>query len=100
MVSTTEVDGDNKLNRLVNWKNKPKPKNKHLNFTGTAKSESALYQKVITTGTSQDGQIISIVESLPSYIGAKGYASWVESIRHMERKDEDDFMPATVNRRD
>ena len=44
--------------------------------------------------------MISIVESLSSYIGAKGYASWAESIRVMERKDEDDFMPATVNGRD
>ena len=98
MVSTTEVDG-NKPNRQAAWKNKPKLENKNLNFAGAAKSDSVLYQKVITSGTSQDRQIISIVESLPSYIGAKGYASWAESISGMERKDEDNFMPAQVNQR-
>ena len=99
MVSTTEVGGDNKSNRPANWKNKPKSENQFSKFTGAAKSDSVLYQKVITSGTNQDRQIISIVESLPSYIGAKGYASWAESIRGMERKDEENFMPAQVNRR-
>ena len=99
MVSTTEVEG-NKANRQTAWKNKLKFENKNLNFAGAAKSDSVLYQKVITSGTSQDGQIISIVESLPSYIGTKGYPSWTESIRHLERKDEDNFIPATFNKRD
>ena len=100
MVSTTAVGCDNKPNRQTNYKNKSKSKNKHLDFTGAEKSDSVLYQKVITSGTSQDRQILSIMESLPSYIGTKGYLSWAESICSMERIVEDDFMPATVNRRD
>ena len=75
MVLTTAVDGDNKPNRPANWTEKPKFDTSHLNFTGAAKSDSAFYQKVITTERSQDGQLIAIVESLPSYIGAKRYTS-------------------------
>ena len=39
---------------------------------------------------------MSIVKILLSYIGVKGYTSWAESIRGMERKDEDDSMPTTA----
>ena len=55
MVSTTEVDGGKAPNRQATWKNKPKSKNKNLNFAGAAKSDSVLYQRVITSGTSQTG---------------------------------------------
>ena len=99
MVSTTEVDGD-KPNIQATWKNKRKSENKNLNFAGAAKSDSVLYQKVITSGTNQDGQLLSLVETLPSYIGIKGYTDWAESIRGMERKDKDDFMPIVVRKRD
>ena len=51
MVSPTEVGGDNKPNRKANWKNQPRSENKFLNFTGGLESDSALYQKVITSGT-------------------------------------------------
>ena len=98
MVSITEVDGD-KPNRQAAWKNKPKSKNKNLNFTGATKSDSVLFQKITTSKTSQTGQIITIVEYLPSYIGNKGYAEWAESICLMERKIQDDFILAIVNRR-
>ena len=44
--------------------------------------------------------MISLVEILPGYIGIKGYADWAESSCGMERKDEDNFMPTIVCRRD
>ena len=99
MVSNTEVDGDKTPNRQAAWKNKPKSENKNLNFAGTAKSDSVLFQKIITSGTSQAGQIITILENLPrSYIGNEGYPAWAERIHTMERKIQDDFMPDTVGR--
>ena len=66
IVSTTEVDG-NKANRQVAWKNKPKSKNNNLNFAGVAKLDSGLYQKVVTSGTSQDGQNINSEKSIKLY---------------------------------
>ena len=70
MVSTTEIDG-NKPNRQAAWKNKPKSENKNLNFAGAAKSDNVLNQEVFTSRTSQVRQMISIVESLLSYIRKK-----------------------------
>ena len=98
MLSTTKVDYD-KSNSQATWKNKPKSKNKNLNFACAPKSGGVLYQKIITSGKSQDRQIISIVESLPSYIQNKRYSSWAESIHRMERVDQDNCIPAIVNRR-
>ena len=93
MVSTTKVNGD-KPNRQIAWINKPKSKNKNLNFAGAANLLSFIKRSL-----SQAGQIISIVESAQSYIGNNGYLAWAKCIRHMERKDQDNFIPATVKRR-
>ena len=56
MVSTTEVGGGNTPNSQASRKNQPKPSNKKpVEFTGDAKAESILYQKVITSGANQAG---------------------------------------------
>ena len=55
MVITAEV-GSNKPNSKAGWKNKPKPGTQVSRFTGAATSESVLHNKVITSGTNQDGQ--------------------------------------------
>ena len=69
-----------------------------MGFKGDAKAESVLHAKVITSGSSQAGQIIVLVSSLSIYIGEKGYPRWDESMRLMERKNQDNFMPADVGR--
>ena len=101
MVSTTEVagKGGNTRNGSAANKNQPKPNNKKaVGFKGDAKAESVLHAKVITGGSSQAGQIIVLVSSLSTYIGEKGYSRWADSLRLMERKDQDYFMPADVGR--
>ena len=94
MVSATEV-GDNKTpDSKANWnKNKPKPGDQVPRFSGAATSDSVLHGKVITTGLNQDGQLITVVKAIPSYIGVKHYPEWAESFRIMTRKNEDKFMP-------
>ena len=100
MVSTTEVSGD-KPNSKANWnKNKPKPRIQVLRFTGAATSDSVLYNKVITSRTNQDVQLITLVEILPSFISINHYADWAESFRGMERKNKADFMQTAVHKRD
>ena len=101
MVSTTEVAGrdGNTRNGPAAKKNKPKPNNKKaVGFKGDAKAESVLDAKVITGGSNQVGQIIVLVSSLSTYIGEKGFPHWVECLRLMERKNQDNFMPADVGR--
>ena len=101
MVSTTEAagKGDNTCNGLAANKNKPKPNNKKpVRFKGDAKAESVLHAKVITGGSSQAGQIVLLVSSLSTYIGEKGYPHWADSLRLMERWDQDHFMPTNVGR--
>ena len=99
MVSSTEVGGDNTPNSQAAKKNQPRPNNKKSNgFKGDAKTESALNGKVIISGSSQAGQLISLTESLSSFIGDKGFPHWAESIRLMQRSTEGDFMPANVGR--
>ena len=73
MVSATEVGGNKTPNSKANWKNKPnKSENQFSKFAGAAQqSDNVLYQKVITGGTNQDGQIVALVETLPSYISTK-----------------------------
>ena len=93
MVFTTDVGGD-KLNNEANWnKNKPKPGSQILKFTGTATLDSVLNNKVITSGTNQDGQPITVVEPIPSFISVNHYANWANSFRSMGRKLEADFIP-------
>ena len=101
MVSTTEVAGrgGNTRNGPAAKKNQPKPNNKKaVGFKGDAKAESVLHAKVITCGSNQARQIIVLVSSLSTYIGEKGYPHWAESMRLMERKNQDNFMPADVGR--
>ena len=99
MVSSTEVGGDNTPNSQAAKKNQPRPNNKKSNgFKGDAKTESALNGKVIISGSSQAGQLISLTESLSRFIGDKGFPHWAESIRLMQRSTEGDFMPANVGR--
>ena len=100
MVSTMDVGGD-KPNSKANWnKNKPKPGTQVSRFTRTAISERVFHNKVITRGTNQDGQLITLVEAIPSCIGINHYAHWIESFRCMERKLEADFIPIAPRKRD
>ena len=93
MVSSTDVGG-NKPNSKDYWnKNKPKPGTQVSKFTGTATSESVLHNKVITSCTNQDGQLITLVEVILSFIGINHYVNWAESFQSMERKIEADFIP-------
>ena len=70
MISTTEVGGGNTRNSLAGRKSQSKPNNKKLvGFKGDAKAESVLHGKVITSGSNQVGQIITLVSNLSSYIG-------------------------------
>ena len=74
MVSATDVGGD-KPNSKANWnKNKPKPRSQVSKFSGAATSDNVLHGKVITTGSNQDGQSITLVEAIPSYIGTNQHA--------------------------
>ena len=67
MVSTTEAagKGGNSRNGSAANKNQPKPSNKKsVVFKGNAKVESALHLKVITSGSNQSRQIITLTASL------------------------------------
>ena len=101
MVSTTESAGrgGGTRNGPAAIKKQPKPSNKKsTGFKGDAKSESALYLKVITSGSSQSAQLLALTASLSTYIGEKGYSHWADSIRLGERKEQADFMPPPVRR--
>ena len=93
MVSIMDI-GNNKPKNKANWnKNKPKLGTQDLRFTGAATSENTLHNKVITSGTNQRGQIIALVEAIPSFVGINHYADWAESFHHMGRKIQADFIP-------
>ena len=101
MVSTTETagKGGGTRNGPAASKNQPKPSNKKsTGFKGDAKSESALYLKVITSGSSQSAQLLALTASLSTYVGEKGYSHWADSIRLDERKEQAYFMPPAVRR--
>ena len=100
MVSTTNVAGG-KPNSKANWnKNKPKPVNQVPIFGGVATSDNVLHCKVITTGANQDGQIITLVKAIPSFISINHYADWAESFCSMTRKTEADFMAIEPRKQD
>ena len=99
MVSSTEVGSGNTPNRQAAWKNKPKPGNQVPRFSGAATSDNVLHGKIITTGSNQDGQLITLVKAIPSYIGVKHYPEWAESFHIMTRKNEDEFMPTAPRKR-
>ena len=71
-----------------------------LRFNGAANSDNVLHGKVITTGTNQDGQIITLVKAIPSYIGIKHYTEWAERFHSMTRKTEADFMTTKPRKQD
>ena len=101
MVSTTEAagKGGSTCNGSAANKNQPKPNNKKpVGFKGDAKAESTLHLKVITSGSNQSGQIIALVACLSTYVGEKGYPHWADSLRLIDRKDQDHFMPTDVGR--
>ena len=100
MVSTTEVGGDNKPNSKANWKNKPKPGPQVPRFSGAAPSDNVLHGKIITTGANQDEQLITLVKTLPNYIGANQFADWAESFCSMTRKSQADFLTTEPRKRD
>ena len=101
MVSTMDVGGNNP-NSKANWnKSKPKAGTQISRFTGTVISESVLHNKVITSGTNQDGQPIMLVEAIPSFIGINHYVNRAESesFQSMERKIEACFIPLSQHKR-
>ena len=100
MVPSMEVGGDNTPNSKANWnKNKPKPGNQVPRFNGAATSDNVLHGKVITTGSNQDGQLITLVKAIPSYIGIQQYPEWAESFCRMTRKIENEFRPIAPRKR-
>ena len=86
MVSTTGVGGNKPTSKATWNKNKPKSKTQISRFTGAATSDNVLYNKVITSGTNQDEQLIMLVEIRPSFICNNHYADWAESFCGMKRK--------------
>ena len=101
MVSSTEVGGDNTPNSKANWNNnKSKPGNQVPRFNGDATSDSVLHGKVITNGSNQDGQLITLCKAIPSYIGSQHYPDWAESFCRMTRKTQAEFMPIATRRQD
>ena len=101
MVSTTEAGGCSKTpnNSSTAKKNQSKPTNqKSVGFKGDAKAERVLHEKVITNGSNQARQIIALVATLSSFFGDKSFPHWAESIRLMQRKRQDDFIPANIGR--
>ena len=99
MVSTTEVRGGNTPNGSAARKNQPMSNNKKpVGFKCDTKAESVLHRKVVTSGSNQAGQIITLVSNLSSYIGDKSFPHWAESFQTMLKKTQDDFIPADVGR--
>ena len=86
MVSTMDVAGG-KPDSKANWnKNKQKPLNQVPRFGSAATLDNVLHGKVITTGANQDGQIMTLVKAIPSFMGINHDADWVESFCNMTRK--------------
>ena len=101
MVSATEVGGNRTPDSKVNWnKNKLKPGNQVPKFNGAATSDSVFHGKVITNGSNQDGQLITLCNSLYNHIAIEQYPNWADSLRTMTRKLEADFIPIRPHKRD
>ena len=100
MVSTTEVAGGKPNSKVIWNKNKPKPVNQVQRFGGAATSDNVLHGKDITTGVNQDGQIITLVKAIPSFIGINYYVDGAESFHSMTRKTEAEFMTTKPRNRD
>ena len=89
-------------NSKANWnnKNKAKPGNQVTKFGGAATSDNVLHGKVITTGANQDGQTITFIKAILSYIGINHYADWAESFLSMTWKTEANFMMTKPRKED
>ena len=61
---------------------------------------STFYNKVITSGTNKDRQLILLLETIPCYFGTNQYPYQAESFHCMLRKLEAEFMPIASHRRD
>ena len=97
MVSTTDVDGDKKPNSSANWK-KNKPKTAKSQLKGAATSDSVLHQKVVTNGSDQAGQLLTLGNALISHVWNQQLPSWAESLRNNVRKTQADFIPARIRK--
>ena len=74
-------------------KKQPQSGTKTTAFKGDAKIKSVLYNKVITNGSGQSGQIIALVGVLATYSGINNYTDWAESIENNIRKERATFLP-------
>ena len=97
MVSTTDVGGENAPGSTANWK-KNKPKTVKVSFIGAATSDSVLHRKVVTNGSDQAGQLLTLGNALISHVGNQQLPSWAESLRNNVRKTQADFIPARVRK--
>ena len=97
MVSTTEVGGENAPNSKANWK-KNKPKTVQVLFIGAATSDSVLHGKVVTNGSDQAGQLLTLGNALFNYIAEQKLPNWAESLQNMIRKTQANFIPARVRK--
>ena len=79
MVSTTDVGGENAPGSKANWK-KNKPKTVQVSFIGAATSDSVLHGKVVTNGSDQAGQLLSLGNALFSHIADQQLPNWAESL--------------------
>ena len=96
MVCTTEVGGENAPNSTTNWKkNKPKTGQVPI-FLGAATSDSVLHGKVVTNGSNQAGQLLTLGNALFSYIAEQQLPNSAKSLQNMVCKPQADFIPARV----
>ena len=87
----TKVAGTN--SQVAAKKKQPQSGIKTTAFKGDAKAKSVLYNKVITNGSGQSGQIIALLEFLATYSGINNYTDWTESIENNMRKERAAFLP-------
>ena len=99
MVSTMGVGGNKPNSKSNRNKNKPKPGTQVSKFTATATSDSVLHNMVIISGTNQDGQLITLVEVIPSFIGINYYTDLAESSQRIEKNLEADCIPIAPRKR-
>ena len=98
MVSTMEVGGENAPNSTANWKKNKTKTGQVPTFTGAATSDSVLHGKVVTNGSNQAGQLLTLGNAMFSYIAEKQLPNWAKSLRNMVRKPQADFIPARVRK--
>ena len=99
-MSLTTTGGNYKLSTGNNTK-KPKPTGPRKGtsgFKGDAKSNIALFGKMIISGPNQPAQLISIGHVLSSYVGQTKCLHWDQYLRDMvNTRNQDFFMPTRTN---